>query len=70
MFVKKLNKKKIILERIQKIHANIKPFKCNVCDKKNTKKCSLTTHMIVHTTKKEFQYGACNKKIALKRNLK
>ena len=52
-----------------KVHSDIKPFKCEICDKEFKRKNELTAHQKYHTGAKPFKCKLCSKGFGSSSNL-
>ena len=53
-----------------RVHNNLKPFPCTICEKAFTQKRSLKEHLLTHDTVRHYECRHCEKKFVQKNHLK
>ncbi|CAC5419816.1 KRAB [Mytilus coruscus] len=66
---KEFKTKRQMKEHILSLHAGVKPFKCDQCDKMFTRKYHLERHLMMHAGTKDYQCKYCGKEFSTKGNL-
>ncbi|XP_063441644.1 zinc finger protein 773-like [Mytilus trossulus] len=66
---KEFKTKRQMKEHILSLHAGVKPFKCDQCDKMFTRKYHLERHLMMHAGTKDYQCEYCGKEFSTKGNL-
>ena len=51
-------------KHVNSVHRGIRPFQCEVCEKRFAQKATLRTHMRTHTREKPYQCEVCERKFA------
>ena len=49
---------------VNSVHRGVRPFQCDMCEKRFAQKATLRTHMRTHTGEKPYQCKVCKRKFA------